>query len=533
MSLEEKVGQLLMIGLPGPDLDDATRELVAHCRPGGVILFDSNIVDPGQLARFIRDVRSAVAAVSPGGGEALVSIDQEGGVVARLTERHGVVVFPGNMALAAAEAGMDGPAPQETLAYRVGRAMGRQLRALGINMDLAPVLDVNNNPDNPVIGVRSFGEDPQVVARLGAATIAGLRDAGVAAVGKHFPGHGDTALDSHFTLPAIPHRRERLEQVELVPFRAAVAAGVEAIMTAHVTFPAIDPRPGISATLSPAALTGLLRRDLGFPGVIMTDAIEMKSVSEFHGPAEAAVLALEAGADIILVGQDPTAARAAFDGLLAAVRTGRVDGRRLDESVRRLLALKAWLARRSVEPTGRSPAAPEDRPEDLALEVARRAITLLRDTAGLLPLRLGPEQRLALVVPGPDTMVGRTAGRDLAALVAFRHRHLVTVAYSGTAPVASPSAEPQADVERAVRDSDVALLVTAEPRLSAETADLAAAVVGTGRPVVWASLWSPYDHRAVPAATTCVAAYSFRPVSLRALVEAVFGEVPMTGRGPG
>lgn len=575
MTLEEKAGQLIMTGFHGEELNAETAALIRDCRVGGLILFGPNVRDPAQLARLCADLQGMARQVSPGVG-LFLSIDQEGGAVVRLTERKGFVAFPGSMplgaaalgaaalgvaapgvpatgaaaglgaaatktemaALAASGNGGPGPGDGERLTYDAYLATGRQLRALGLNFNLAPVLDVNNNPLNPVIGVRSFGEDPHLVARLGQAAVRGLRDAGVGSCGKHFPGHGDTAVDSHVDLPIIPWDRERLERVELVPFRAAVAAGVDSVMTAHITFRALDPRPGVPATLSAAVLRGLLRGGLGFGGVIVTDAIEMKAVSDRWGAPEAAVLALQAGADVVLVGRRPDIARRVYVAVLKAARDGCLDPAEFDASVGRVLALKARLglvgaapsATASARPAPGQPIVPVAGPSPdsvpdtsylrgVALAAARASVTLVRDRAGLLPLGLGRGERLVVVAP--------EGHGGLAAYLRLHHGVVTELRY--------PAEVTPADIERAGLVASAAravVVATAEPRINEALAALVRAVVTAGRPGVWAGLSSPYDLAAVPTAPTYVATYSYRDASLQALAEALFGQIPFRGRLP-
>ncbi|WP_052092271.1 beta-N-acetylhexosaminidase [Paenibacillus sp. FSL H7-0357] len=328
MSLSDKIGQMLMCGFEGTAVpDDGIRELVAKGGIGGVIYFARNVETPEQVARMTAELQRAAAE----GGKAplWISIDQEGGMVARITE--GVALMPGGMAIAAAGSVED--------AYRAALISGRELSAMGINLNYAPVLDVNNNARNPVIGVRSFGESPEKVADYGAATIRGFQDAGVAATAKHFPGHGDTDVDSHLDLPTVRHDRARMDSVELVPFRRAIAEGVDAMMSAHIYFPALE-QEKLPVTLSKAVLTGLLREELGFGGIIMTDCMEMNAIAEHYGTVEASVLAIEAGADIVLISHRADRQLAAIEAILHAVAEGRISETRIDDSVRRLLALK-------------------------------------------------------------------------------------------------------------------------------------------------------------------------------------------------
>lgn len=328
MSLKQKIGQLLMCGFHGHEVPESLRMLIQEHHIGGIIYFARNVKSVGQVAEL--GVQLQDMAHQSGAPSIWIAVDQEGGMVARLTE--GVTLFPGQMALAA------GGDPAS--AYEAGFITGRELKAMGINLNFAPVLDVNNNPANPVIGVRSFGELPERVGLFGASLVKGLQQAEVAATAKHFPGHGDTDADSHLDLPTIPHSRERIDEVELVPFRAAIQAGVDAIMSSHIYFPEYEPRK-LPATLSSAVLNGLLRESLGYEGIIVTDCMEMEAIATHYGTVEAAVMALEAGADLILVSHTFELQLAALQAIADAVQSGRLSEERIERSVERLLALKA------------------------------------------------------------------------------------------------------------------------------------------------------------------------------------------------
>lgn len=327
MELRDKLGQMLLGGFDGTKMTTEAMKLIAAYRTGGIIYFSRNVSSPEQLAALTRELQEAASA--NGVPPLWISIDQEGGMVARITE--GVTLMPGQMAIAAA-----GSAEE---AYRAAYVSGSELRRIGINLNYAPVLDVNNNPLNPVIGVRSFGESPEAVAEFGAAAVRGYQDAGVAATAKHFPGHGDTDVDSHLDLPTVPHDRTRMDKVELVPFKRAFAEGVDAVMSAHIYFPALE-KEKLPVTLSPSVLTGLLREELGFEGIITTDCMEMNAIAEHYGVAEASVLAVLAGADQILVSHRSDRQGAALAALEAAVHEGRIAEARIDDSVRRLLRMK-------------------------------------------------------------------------------------------------------------------------------------------------------------------------------------------------
>ena len=329
MTLSQKIGQMLLFGW---QTDSQAAALIDELHVGGVVLMGRNIQPPGQMKATIDDLQNRAKA--EGLPPLFVAVDQEGGRVQRLGPPH-YVKRP-----TAREIGQSSP----ELARVAAQEIGAELRELGFNWDFAPVLDVDSNPQNPVIGDRSYGIDPEKVAALGVAAMRGFQeDAGVLACGKHFPGHGDTDTDSHFALPRITHDLAHLEAVELVPFHAAIAAGIAAVMTSHILFPALDPT--LPATLSPAILTGLLRQKLGFSGLIITDDLEMKGIAAGWGAAEAAVLAVEAGADILLCCHEWETQKAIQAALLAAVVNGRIAEGRLDKSLARIAAAKArWIS---------------------------------------------------------------------------------------------------------------------------------------------------------------------------------------------
>jgi beta-N-acetylhexosaminidase len=323
LSMKEKIGQLFMCGFDGWEPTTEIESLIAEYGIGGVIYFRRNLQEASQVEEL--SVKLQTAATIP----LFIAIDQEGGMVVRLEQ--GVTVMPGAMA--------QGAAGDERLTYEAAKWSGAELRAMGVNMNFAPCLDVNNNPLNPVIGVRSYGENPKHVAKLGAAAIHGYRDGGIIAVAKHFPGHGDTASDSHHELPAVLHDIERLNAVELAPFRKAIEQGVDAVMTAHVVFPAFEP-DNVPATLSRKILTDLLRNHLGFLGVIVTDCLEMSAIAETLGVARGAVEAIKAGADIVLVSHRSARQTAALEAVMEAVMTGEIPEFRINEAARRVWGLK-------------------------------------------------------------------------------------------------------------------------------------------------------------------------------------------------
>ena len=333
--LRRTVAQLFMVGIPGPELDRATRAFLNEHPPGGVVLFRRNVRSAGQLRRLVEGLHASGAGVPP-----LVGIDHEGGRVHRLPRPF--THFP-----PAATVGLGGVRAAEA----VGRAMGVELASVGIDVDFAPSLDVCTNPRNRVIGDRAFSSDPATAARLGIAFARGLQSAGVLACGKHFPGHGGSTGDSHFVLPRVTRSRRSLAAMDLVPFVRWIRAGFPAVMTSHVVYPAYDARR--PATLSPRIARQLLRGTLGFRGVLFSDDLEMQAAAGRHPPGRLAMRALEAGCDMLLVCQSLDTVRAAMKGVEEAIEVGRLDGRRVVEALARIHRLRAFAAGLRGSPSGR------------------------------------------------------------------------------------------------------------------------------------------------------------------------------------
>jgi beta-N-acetylhexosaminidase len=314
--LEKKAASLFTVGFYGKAVTDDLRGLLAR-GVGGVIFFARNVGTPAEVLELNRDIKATAAR------PLLLAIDQEGGVVARL--KQGFTEIPPMRAVGATESA--------ALARELGKLIGRELRAVGFDMNYAPVLDIDTNPDNPIIGARSFGRTPEIVTEMGLALAAGVQEAGVAACGKHFPGHGDTSQDSHLELPKLPHAMDRLERVELAPFKAAAKAGIASFMTAHVIFEAVDAK--YPATMSRAVLTGILREKLGYDGMVVTDDVEMKAIADNYGVEEAVVLGLNAGVDHFLCCHTAELAHRAIESVVKAVESGKLSRERLDSATRR------------------------------------------------------------------------------------------------------------------------------------------------------------------------------------------------------
>jgi beta-N-acetylhexosaminidase len=511
LTVEEKVGQLLLLGFGGTVMDDTIAAFLDDMKPGGVALFGRNIDTPEQTMRLIRDVRGHDPAARLGGVPMFVAVDQEGGNVVRL--KKSATILPSAMALGAAN--------DPELARRAGAALGRDLKLLGFNMNLAPVLDVNSNPRNPVIGIRSFGESPSAVAELGVAYIEGMQSEGVLAVAKHFPGHGDTDADSHYHLPVLQHDKQRLEDVELLPFARAFAEGLDAIMTAHIALPALGLETGeekdLPATVSPRVLTRLLREELGYDGLVMTDGLEMQGIVQRFGSGEAAVRAVLAGADVVMVLWFPEKKREVKDALLAAARSGRLPAWRLDQAVRRVLVAKArrGLFDKSQRSMREALSALDKADRSVVQEIAGRAITVVKDE-GVLPLSRGQRVVVASTEPLFAALLRDKLGARLLPL--------------GLAPTKARVQEASARLVEMARDADV--VVVADQNL-----DHRPLVERLRRSlphvrVVFMSFGSPYLATHLPPVDAYVCAFGWRDESERAAAAALTGGASPTGQLP-
>jgi len=518
MSLEEKIGQMFLVYFKGPALSPALQRMIAERHIGGVILYSNvgNIENVGQVAALTAAIQ-AEAAKTPKGIGIIVGIDQEGGPVIRL--REGFTVFPSQMAVAATG--------NREHAKNMARVTAQELKTLGINCNFAPVADVNSNPDNPIIGIRSFGSDPATVSRMTAAMTAEYVRAKVICTPKHFPGHGDTNVDSHLGLPRSNHDKNTLNRVDFPPFQAAFAANAPAVMTAHVEVPALDPAPGMPATLSARVLDGTLRRQLRFKGLVVTDSLGMGALSKSIGTVEAAVRAAKAGADVLLfgadIGHEPEEQIAAFDRLVAAVKSGEVPMARIDDAVRRILEVKSeygLLAASGIMDRAAQIPFLVHTPENLqaALDIARDALTLGRDPRRILPVKSG--ERLLVVWPE------RTAWD---AVEAFAEIPGATVLRTAKEP--SPSDITRAATAAAKADKVVVLTYDAV-RNPAQRALLQALLTVKPMQLIHAAIGGPYDLSLFPDIPAAVATYGDVPESMQALAEGLRGKIPFQGRLP-
>ena len=327
MTLKEKLGQLIIAGFNGYEYNEHLKTLIEEYKVGNIILFSRNIKNIDQLITLNKKIFSEIEKNT--GNIPFITIDQEGGMVTRIMD--GATFCPGNMTLTATN--------NSDNAYRIGKIMGDELTHLGINMNLAPSLDVNNNPENPVIGVRSYGDNPKTVSEYGNKYIKGLQEKGVIATAKHFPGHGDTNVDSHLGLPMITHTLKELEEVELVPFKSAIKNGVDAIMSAHIVFSEID-KSGLPGTLSKVILNDLLREKLNFKGLIVSDCMQMKAIDDQYTTERGTLMGIKAGLDMACISHDLEKQVGALKLIEKAIEKGEISEDLIDEKVERILSYK-------------------------------------------------------------------------------------------------------------------------------------------------------------------------------------------------
>lgn len=528
MTLEEKIGQLFTTYAYGTSADtdkaaDVTRnqkwlgvdnaqQAIDKYHLGGVIYFawSDNLQNPRQVAALSNGLQEAALSRSAE-VPLLVSTDQEHGIVRRLGPP--ATQFAGNMALGASGSERD--------AREAGKIAGQELRAVGINQNFAPVADVNVNPANPVIGVRSFSSDPALAADLTEAQVRGYQSgrAGTVATAKHFPGHGDTDVDSHIGLPVITHTLEEWRDIDAPPFRRAVDAGIGAVMTGHIQFPELDPT-GDPATLSEPIMTGLLRDEIGYDGVVVTDSLSMAGVRETYPDEYVPVKALQAGVDMLLM---PPNLDTAYNAVVEAVANGELTEKRIDTSVRRILTLKyrqGIVKRPFADPkrVDRVVGAPSHL--RAAARITDRTTTLVKNDDRVLPLA-DDGQNVLVTGWGEDAVAELTRRIDERDVTATSH-------YTGTDPGAGTIAAAVAEA----RGHDSVVVVTNGSGANPGQAALVNALIETGRPVVTIAVGTPYDIAHYPEAGTHLATYSYREGALESATRVLFGEVRPRGRLP-
>jgi beta-N-acetylhexosaminidase len=542
MSVEEKVGQMIVssfytgfMSTDSKEFDELVRS-VHEYKVGGFHVFGGTEPVPNVLLNptygavtlgqplEAASIINRLQAISP--VPLLNTADFEAGVGFRIA---GATSFPRLMAFGAAR--------DERLAEEAGRVTGEEARALGVHVNFAPVVDVNNNPRNPVINTRSYGEDPQMVGRLASAYIRGMQAAGVAATLKHFPGHGDTDVDSHLGLPIIKHPLARLEQMELIPFRAGVAAGAEAVMTAHIELPELDPAPNTPTTLSGPIVQGLLRKELGFNGLIYTDSMGMAGVTAMYKPAEAAVRAVKAGNDVILHSPDDGAA---FSGIVDAVKSGEIPMARVDASVERILRAKARAGlnrNRLVNLDQISTVLGTRRNQAVAQQVSERSITLVKDVRSEVPVTTPRDGQVLYlsVLDYPSGWRIAAPSRTFIPELRKRWRNVTAIELSDRT---TPS---ELELVRAMAPRFDVVVASVFVRASSASGrmDLAEPLTRLlngfargNRPFVTIFFGNPYVPMFMPDLPAVMLTYDFYDLAEASAVRALAGEIPIGGRLP-
>ena len=531
LTIEEKAGQLLMpwvLGDFAPEGSEGHERIfnfVEDLKIGGLIM---SVGTPFGVAAKLNalqahsDLPLLVAAdLETGAGFRMRGAVQMPGTI----DLGGATDFPSLMAV--------GATGNEEFAYEMGRITAVEARALGVHVPFAPVLDVNNNPDNPIINVRSFGEDPQQVAEMGVAFVRGVQDNGAIATGKHFPGHGDTDVDSHVGLPVILHDRARMDSVELKPFRRAIDSGMRAIMTAHISVPSLNGGGREPSTLSPEVLTEILRDELGFGGIVFTDAMDMSAVASQFRSGEAAVRALEAGADVILM---PASVGGAIEGIVEAVRSGRLTEDRLDLSVMRVLETKEGVGLHedryvSLEEIPSTVGIPEH--EEVADQIARESITLLQNGNDLLPLAGTRSARVMSVSyrRSSDVLAGRYFNRAMRET----YPRLRAIEVDG-----DTSDDRYRELRRVAREQAFVVVgtyvtsvnVSGSFTLPEELVEFVRYLGQIGVPHTVVSFGNPYLVADFPDVRSYLLAWSGSEASQRAAAAAMLGQAPIAGRIP-
>ncbi|MEX0779567.1 MAG: glycoside hydrolase family 3 N-terminal domain-containing protein [Balneolales bacterium] len=525
LTLEEKVAQLMSPRVNSyylsEDSDDYKKMVhyVEDLKVGGLTFFQGEIYN---LASYTNDMQQRSDL------PILISSDFERGVSMRINR---ATIFPVNMALGAAR--------DTSLSNRVGEAIAREGRSLGVHQNFAPVLDVNNNSGNPVINVRSFGENPELVSEMGEAYMRGLHEGGMISTGKHFPGHGDTDADSHLNLPVIPYGMERLNEIELVPFRHAIDHGLMAMMTAHITLPELTEEKSLPATLSRNLMTDLLREDMKFSGLIVTDAMDMHGITNNYPLGESAVLAIKAGVDMILLPPDPGQA---IDAVVAAVNHGNISEERIDQSVIRVLSAKKWAGldeNRFIDINLIRAAVANAEHQELAREVARQSITLVRNEDNVLPLNSGDRKKVVIVnITDREDQMLMTTRASFGQPSQPTGDYFVQLFRNNYGPVEVVKLDPRSNEEEIekllnkARRADI--IVGASYILSRsgagsigipdENVTALQAIAAMDKPFILTSFGDPYFISTIPGLKAYLAAYSDSEPVIESAIETIFGK---------
>ena len=521
MNLKQKIGQMLIVGFKGKTASAEIKKLIREYHIGGVILFSRNIGTPNEILQLTTDLQ--LEAKNAGYERPLfICIDQENGAVRRLGD--GTTIVPGAMLLGATH--------KPELAYEAGKITGSELKALGINWNLAPVVDVNNNPLNPVIVVRSFGENPHHVSQFALEMIKGMQEVGVITTLKHFPGHGDTEVDSHLDLPIITHDINRLHEVELVPFKTCIANGADTVMTAHVYFPAIEQEFNRPATLSKKVISGLLRDELGFDGVVTTDCMEMDAIAKRIGTEKGGVEAVKAGVDLVMVSHLYDRQINTIEAIYNAVKDGELSEERIDESLTRINRLKDqyinWSQIEEKPKVSQDVGSKEH--QYISEKIYEKGITIAENDH-IFPIKLSEEDRLLVVYPRNDyaTLVEdqryatMTLGKEIQKL------HTNTDVIQLETPIKDKDIK---EVLSKANEYKYIIVGTLNAFSDQQQQKLVRELIKTNIPIVAIATRSPYDLNYFFGLKGAICTYEFSKPALRMAAHALFGKVNVKGKLP-
>ena len=514
---KDLLGYKFMLAFEGYEVPKRIRSWLSERKTAGFSIFRPLNVDNLSQLRALTAELQAIAAHA-GQPPLIIATDQEGGQLNALGEE--TTLFPGNMALGATR--------DARLAQLVGQGMGRELAALGINVNYAPNCDINTNPHNPACGARAFSDDPALAATLAAAFVEGMQAEGVAATIKHFPGKGEAKVDSHFSMPLIDHSRERLFQKELRPFQAAINAGTKLVMTGHFAIPALTGSMEMPATLSRKVMRDFVRGELGFEGIVITDALDMGAISQGAGQIVDIITAIRAEVDLLLLTKSEEVQERLYAGLQLAYSRELINASHLNASLARIMALKQWVAAAPQPPL--EVVACNDH-QQLAQEVANQSITLVRNDSGLLPLKLESEAKIAVIMPQPKDLTPADTSSFitpiLAAAVRAYHPNVDEFITNHPPTKAEITALRQKTIEY-----DLLIIGTLSASLDEMQAALVNELMATAVPTITVALRTPYDLTVYPQSQTHICTYSILPASMNALAATLWDDIPFQGKLP-
>jgi beta-N-acetylhexosaminidase len=511
LSLQQKIGQRLVVGFPGPELDEKLIKLITEYKISNIILFRHNIVNRKQLRELCSTLDNLIRQST--GHKAFITIDEEGGTVSRISDCG--IHIPGAMAIAASG--------KLENAKRAGKIAGKEMKKIGFNFNLAPVMDVNNNANNSVIGVRSYSDKPHVVADYGVEMMKGLIEEGVLAAAKHFPGHGDTEVDSHHGLPSVNKSLEELMEVELVPFQAAIRAGVPAIMTSHILYPQLEMKQ-IPATMSRTIMQGLLREKLGFTGLIVSDCMEMNAIVEYYGTVPATVAAMKAGVDMVFISHTAELTMQAVEAITAAVQSGELRMEEMDEAVDRILSWKE-KANNVINQEISLEIEKEDAEE--AYRMLEKSITLVKEPEGGIP-KLGDHPFFTGCYHYRATLASNAADHELAFAKEMVKR------FGGEAEITEPDPTTE-EIDRIVArasEHSCIILGTYNAHMKKGQLELLHRLSELKLPMIVIAMRNPYDLMELMPHVCAIEVWEYSEQSIQAVSEVLSGSKRAQGRLP-